>query len=135
VAAALLSNADLALRLQILEGVRDGLKSLGRDAVTKPKNWDEAFAALDATKDAKLTDFTAQIGQLFGDAKAAAAQLAVLKDTSAPLERRRQILTAFARDAYATALPVVLSLLDEPAIRRDAISALASFDAPSNNHL
>lgn len=130
VAATLLSNTDLALRLQLLEGVRDGLKSLGRNGVTKPKNWDEAFAALDATKDAKLTDFTAQIGQLFGDAKAADAQLAVLKDKAAPIERRRQILTAFARDAYAAALPVVLSLLDEPAIRRDAISALASFDAP-----
>ena len=130
VAAALLSNTDLALRLQLVEGVRDGLKSLGRNGVTKPKNWDEAFAALDATKDAKLTDFTAQIGQLFGDAKAADAQLAVLKDKAAPIERRRQILTAFARDAYAAALPVVMSLLDEPAIRRDAIRALASFDAP-----
>ena len=130
VAATLLSNTDLALRLQILEGVRDGLKSLGRNAVTKPNNWDEAFAALDATKDAKLSDFTAQIGQLFGDAKAAAAQLAVLKDKAAPIERRRQILAAFARDAYAAALPVVLSLLDEPAVRRDAIRALASFDAP-----
>jgi len=30
VAATLLSNTDLALRLQLLEGVRDGLKSLGR---------------------------------------------------------------------------------------------------------
>ncbi|MDH4443567.1 MAG: PmoA family protein [Akkermansiaceae bacterium] len=130
VAATLLSNTDLALRLQLLEGVRDGLKSLGRNGVTKPKNWDEAFAALDATKDAKLTDFTAQIGQLFGDAKAADAQLAVLKDKAALIERRQQILTAFARDAYAAALPVVLSLLDEPAIRRDAIRALASFDAP-----
>ncbi len=130
VAAALLSNTDLALRLQLVEGVRDGLKALGRNGVTKPKNWDEAFAALDATKDAKLTDFTAQIGQLFGDAKAADAQLAVLKDKAAPIERRRQILTAFARDAYAAALPVVMSLLDEPAIRRDAIRALASFDAP-----
>jgi len=34
VAATLLSNTDLALRLQLLEGVRDGLKSLGRSAVT-----------------------------------------------------------------------------------------------------
>ena len=130
VAATLLSNTDLALRLQLLEGVRDGLKSLGRNAVTKPKNWDEAFAAIDAAKDAKLNDYIAQIGQLFGDAKAAEAQLAVLKDTAAPIERRRQILTAFARDAYAAALPVVLSLLDEPAVRRDAIRALASFDDP-----
>ncbi len=130
VAATLLGNTDLALRLQLLEGVRDGLKSLGRNAITKPKNWDEAFAAIDAAKDAKLNDFTAQIGQLFGDAKAAEAQLAVLKDTAAPIERRRQILTAFARDAYAAALPVVLSLLDEPAVRRDAIRSLASFDDP-----
>jgi len=31
---------------------------------------------------------------------------------------------------HAAALPVVLSMLDEPAVRRDAIRALASFDAP-----
>ena len=130
VAAALLSNTDLAQRLRMVEGVRDGLKSLGRHEVTKPKNWDEAFASLDAMKDAKLSDFSAQIGQLFGDAKAAASQLAVLKDKAAPIERRRQILAAFARDAYAAALPVVLSLLDEPTVCRDAIRALASFDDP-----
>jgi hypothetical protein len=126
----LAAQTDLALRLQLLEGVRDRVKSPGRNVVTKPKNWDDALAALDATRNAKLTDFTAQIGQLFGDTKAAAAQLAVLKDPVAPIERRRQILTAFARDAYAAALPVVLSLLDEPAVRRGAIRALASFDDP-----
>jgi len=130
VAAMLQSSSDTALRLSLVEGVRDGLKSLGRNVVTKPANWDAAMTALVATKDAKLSDFTAQIGQLFGDAKAAAAQLAVLKDKAAPIERRQQILTAFARDAYAAALPVVLSLLDEPALRRHAIRALASFDAP-----
>lgn len=65
--------------------------------------------------------------QLFGDAEVADAQLAVLKDAAAPLERRRQILTAFASDAYAAALPVVLSLLDEPAVRRESLCAREYF--------
>ena len=130
VANTLLSNSDIALRLQILQGVRDGLKSLGRHGVTKSNNWDEAFAVLDAENNTNINDFTAQIGQLFGDAKAALTQLAVLKDVAAPIERRRQILAAFARDAYAPAQAVVLSMLDEPAMRLDAIRALASFDSP-----
>ena len=130
VVAALLNNTDIALRLTLLEGMRDGLKSLGRKNVEPPKNWEAAVAALDATHDTKLRNIMTQISQIFGDAKAAASQLAVLQDRTAPVERRREILLAFARDSFPAALPVALSLLDEAPLRRDAIRALASFDDP-----
>ena len=128
VAATLTTTTSLTARVALLEGLRDGLASLGRRAATAPKNWDAASAALIATGDVTLRDLLTQVSQLLGDAKASASQLAILQDRTAPVERRRDILRGFARDVYVEALPATLSLLDEAALRRDAIRALAAFD-------
>jgi putative heme-binding domain-containing protein len=130
VAAALVDNTDPALRIRLMEAMRDGLKTLARNEVVPPKNWSAAVAALTATNDQNLRNLITQISQIFGDSDAMATQLATLKDRAAPVERRREILLAFARDSVAAALPVVLSMLDEAPLRRDAIRALAAFDDP-----
>ena len=126
IAAALASNPPR--RTALLEGLRDGLADLGQRATTAPARWPAIESALLAEADPALRDLALQIGQLFGSAQATAAQLVALADPSAPTERRREILLGFSRDRYAPALPAVLGLLDEPALRRDAIRALASFD-------
>lgn len=130
VAAALVDNTDPALRITLMEAMRDGLKTLARNEVVPPKNWSAAVAALTATNDQNLRNLITQISQIFGDSNAMATQLATLKDRAAPVERRREILLGFARDSVAAALPVVLSMLDEAPMRRDAIRALAAFDDP-----
>jgi len=130
VAASLATASSLTTRLALLQGLRDGLASLGRRETSPPKNWDTASAALIATGDAKLRELLTQVSQLLGDAKASASQLAILQDRTAPVERRRDILRGFARDAYVASLPTTLSLLDEAPLRRDAIRALAAFDDP-----
>ena len=88
-------------------------------------------AALAAAGTAALRDLLAQIGQLFGDASARAARLRSLGDPATATDRRREILQAFARAATPEALPVVLRLLGEPELRRDAIRALAAFEDPA----
>jgi putative membrane-bound dehydrogenase-like protein len=130
VAATLATASSPTARLALLQGLRDGLAALGRRETSPPKNWDSTAAALVATGDAKLRELVTQVSQLLGDTKAAAAQLAVLQDRTAPVERRRDILRGFARDAYVESLPATLSLLDEAPLRRDAIRALAAFDDP-----
>ena len=130
VAATLATSSSLTTRLALLQGLRDGLASLGRRAATAPKNWDATSAALVASGDAKLRELVTQVSQLLGDTKASASQLAMLQDRTAPVERRRDILRSFARDAYVESLPATLSLLDEAPLRRDAIRALAAFDDP-----
>ena len=130
VAAAIVENTDPALRITLMEAMRDGLKSLARNEVVPPKNWSAAVAALTATKDQNLLNLLTQISQIFGDSDATATQLATLKDRAAPIERRREILLGFSRDSVAAALPVVLSMLDEAPMRRDAIRALAAFNDP-----
>ncbi len=129
IAATLGTPAAATVRLPLLEGLRDGLAALGRREARAPANWADATAPLAAAvADAKLRELLTQVNQLFGDARAFAAQLAALQDRSATVERRREILRAFARDGYAEALPVTLALLDEAPLRRDAIRALAAFD-------
>jgi putative heme-binding domain-containing protein len=127
VVAALASAQGPALR-PLLEGLRDGLATLGpRDAIA-PANWSAVEPQLTAGAGDGVRDLVGQIGQLFGDAKAAAAQLALLQDRSVATERRREILQAFVRNGTAAAVPAVIGLLDEAVLRRDAIRALASFD-------
>ncbi|NBV34932.1 MAG: dehydrogenase, partial [Proteobacteria bacterium] len=110
VADALTKTTDLNTRLLILEGLRDGLKSLDKREVKAPKNWETTAAALAAVNEPKLREFVAQIGQLFGDANAVGAQLAALQNKATPIPQRREILQSFARSTHAPALPVVLSL-------------------------
>ena len=128
IAAALSANSPR--RIALLEGLRDGLADLGQRTTAAPTNWGAVETALLTGSDVALRNLALQIGQLFGNAQATAAQLVTLADPSAPTERRREILLGFARDSYALALPAVLTLLDEPTLRRDAIRALAAFDDP-----
>ena len=128
VTATLTSASSLTTRLALLQGLRDGLAGLGRRETSPPKNWDAAAAALTTTGDPKIRDLLTQVSQLLGDTKAYSSQLAILKDRTAPVERRRDILRGFTRDAYIESLPTALSLLDEAPLRRDAIRALAAFD-------
>jgi putative membrane-bound dehydrogenase-like protein len=130
VASALVRARDSAVRQSLLEGMRDGLGSLGRREITAPGNWAPLESELLASGNPTLRNLALQIGQLFGNAKAAAAQLAALKDAATAFERRRDILQSFAQEGYAPALPAVLGLLDDPRLRRDAIRALGSFDDP-----
>lgn len=130
IAATLATTTRLAPRLVLLEGLRDGLASLGRREASAPGNWAATVTALNATGDAKVRELLTQVSQLFGDPKAFAEQLAILRDPSAPVDRRREILRAFARDLYVESLPAMLTLLDQAPLRRDAIRALSAFDDP-----
>lgn len=127
---ALASPIGTGVRRALLEGVRDGLNSLGRRELSAPANWAAAETALRAETDTGVRDLVTQVAQLFGDAKATAAQLATLQDPGAAVDRRREILRDFARDAYAAALPATIKLLDDAELRRDAIRALAAYEDP-----
>lgn len=125
-----LASVPPALRMTLLEGLRDGLTTLGRREVRAPKNWEHAAAQMLAAErlEPKVRELIMHVGQLFGDAKAAGAQLTVLRDPTAPATKRREILQLFARDAYQPALGPIVELLDQPALRRDAIRALGGYE-------
>ena len=106
---------------------------LGRREVGPPPNWDATVTAplLGARGPKGPRAPHARSNQLFGDAKASAAQLALLQGP----RRARSIATprnpprAFARDAYAAVAPGHPRPPRRGApLRRDAIRALAAFD-------
>ncbi len=112
-------------REALLEGLRDGLE--GRSNVTAPANWKAVQAKLSKAGPGTARLAT-QVGQQFGDTEATGTFLATLRDKKAPIEARRQglqFLTARQRPELLTDLP---GLLQEPALRADAIRAIAGFD-------
>ncbi len=124
-----LTAAPVAVRTDLLTGLRDGLASLGRNELATPPGWDAVATSLAAEGDETARALLVEIGRLFGDAQAAAAAFARLTDPATPAAERRTLLRGLAADGYAPVLPVALAWLDDAEMRRDALRALVSFDS------
>jgi putative membrane-bound dehydrogenase-like protein len=113
----------------LLEGWRDGLE--GRVNVTRPAAWPALFATLRRSDDARVARVAAEVADRLGDAEAAGRNLAAVKSTDAPLERRRRALQTLAAQRRPELRPELRRLLDDPALRLEAIRAVAAFDDES----
>ena len=115
-------------QLSLLEGMRDGLE--GRVDLTASASWHALYRRL-RRSDAAVARVAQQIADQFGDTAAARRHLAVIqRRDAAPDQRRRavQVLTAQRRPQLVPALPAAL---DDPALRLEAIRAIAAFDEES----
>lgn len=114
-----------ALQGALLEGLRDGLE--GRADVQAPAAWAAVLARLRRSGGA-VARIAGEVAQQFGDAEAAERALATATRAGAPIAERRmalQRLAAQRRPELAERLPV---LVDDPALRVEAIRAMAAFD-------
>ena len=112
----------------LLEGMRDGLE--GRFDVTAPPEWAAVYDRLRRSGD-PVPSLAREIADQFGDTEAARQYLATARRTTAAVDERRralQILTAQRRPQLVPELP---ALLDDAAVRADAIRAVAAFDDES----
>lgn len=115
-------------RIDLLEGMRDGLE--GRSDVKTPANWNALYTKLKASK-GKAAQLSTELAQHFGDTEAAKTYMATLKNSKAPTADRQKALQSLAvrqRPELAKELP---ALLESPAVRFDAIRAIASYDQES----
>jgi putative membrane-bound dehydrogenase-like protein len=115
-----------ANRMQLLEGMRDGLD--GRTDIKTPASWKAVYAKLKQA-DQQTARLAADLSRQFGDTEASKADLATLKNKNAPLEQRTkalQSLTARQRPELAAELP---ALLDQEKLRLAAIRSIAAFDS------
>ena len=112
-------------QLSLLEGMRDGLE--GRSDLKAPANWPSVYSQLKKSNE-QVAQLALQLAQQFGDTEAAQQYLAVLKDQNAPLEQRRSALQALATQQRQELIGELPGLLDDPALRLDAIRAIAGFD-------
>jgi putative membrane-bound dehydrogenase-like protein len=110
---------------ELLEGMRDALE--GRFDVAAPAGWADLSARM-VRAGGPVASLALDISRQFGDTEAARQSLAAVRNPGAPLQERRraiQVLTAQRRPQLAAELPAAL---DDPALRVDAIRAVAAFD-------
>jgi putative membrane-bound dehydrogenase-like protein len=109
----------------LLEGMRDGLE--GRVDLTPPAAWKGVSLRLRRSSP-PLAQLAQEIADRFGDTDAARTHLTVVRSRTAAVEQRQRslrILTAQRRPQLVAVLP---ALLDDPALRVDAIRAIAAVD-------
>jgi putative membrane-bound dehydrogenase-like protein len=109
----------------LLVGMRDGLE--GTNDPEAPDQWAKVYAKLRAEDDETST-IALELSLLFGDAIAAEALLETLQNDENDLDDRRQALRGLAEQKRPELESELTALLDDEALRRDAIRAVASYD-------
>ena len=114
-----------AVQVDLLEGMRAGLE--GRTDIEPPANWADVYPRLQ--RRAQTASLALEISGLFGDAEATRQMLVALNDASASIDQRRSAISGLAARQQEELIEMLPALLDEPALRIDAIRAIAAYDA------
>ncbi|WP_276091413.1 PVC-type heme-binding CxxCH protein [Pedobacter sp. JY14-1] len=109
----------------IITGMRDGLE--GRTDLKTPAGWKVAYQKLQSQGD-RNKQLSLEIAQYFGDTEAAAQYFTTLRTATAPEQERRKALLALSAQQRPELLKDLPRLLDDKALRSDAIKAIASYD-------
>lgn len=119
----LAATDDPGVRSSLMRGMLKGLE--GRRNVSPPAGWRELSGQLNQSDDARVRDLTAQLDQLFGDSAATQRALDLLGDSSADAAARRTALASLLSQQNAEVTGMLPTLLDESALRVDAIRGYA----------
>lgn len=116
---------NLDSRSELLLGMRDGLEG-SSDAVA-PANWPKVYGLLRADQD-EISSIALELSLQFGDAIAAQALVDTLQSDQNSLADRRRAIRGLSQRKRPELKPQLLALLDDDALRSDAIRAIASYD-------
>jgi putative heme-binding domain-containing protein len=127
------ASDDADFQLDILKGIRDGLK--GRASVKMPQGWEEISAKLAKSANPEVRSIAQALSTTFGDAKSLKAMRDLVADGKADLAGRKSALDTLlgARDAGLP--PVLQALLKDPGMRADAIRGLGTYEDPKTPEL
>ncbi len=126
---ALKSAKDDAFRLSILRGLNEALK--GRRQVAMPAHWPMVYYQLSMNSDAKIRTEAKALALTFGDPAAFDSIRKTLSDPKAAIGARQAALTDLLRVHDPKLAPTLQVLLSEPALRGQALRALAAYPDPS----
>ena len=119
---------DPAIQASLLKGILSGLE--GRRDVPAPKGWSEVSGKLLESKDSEVRKMALELGQVFGDPAAIKLMLATVRNKKAVVGERRASLRALLSQQNKEVFAELLALLDEPAMRLDAIRAYGVVEQP-----
>ena len=115
-----------AIQVGLLQGFLHGLE--GRIDVKAPTNWAALYSNLQQINHPEVQNLSRVIAQLFGDVEAAKSMFAELNNHAASNESRQQALRGLASQKRPELRNQLVSLLDQPALRMDAIRAITAYD-------
>lgn len=112
----------------LLEGIRDGLDT--HPDMTVPASWDKVYQKL-KTGDPETVKLAGEIARKFGDNEVNAELVATIRDKSALLPERKKAISMLAGRHRKELSDLLPELLNDAALRQDAIRAVAAFDIGS----
>jgi putative heme-binding domain-containing protein len=119
---------DPDVQLDILKGIRDGLK--GRTHLRMPAGWNEVAARLSKSPKAEVRSLAQAVGTALGDPRALEALRGVLSDPKADQASRAAALETLLNAHDPGLAPVLQELLKDPALRGAALRALGAYEDP-----
>lgn len=122
----LAKNHDEAFQLDVLRGMKTGLQ--GRRGLGMPAGWDALEQELGKSGNQEIRILTQNLGLTFGSQRALTSLRATFLDAKSPAAVRKGALEGLI-SVKDPQLPVSLrSVLNDPAVRADALRALAGFN-------
>jgi putative membrane-bound dehydrogenase-like protein len=115
---------SIAVRESLLLGLRDALD--GRFDVPAPASWNRVYRVLQSAG-GKTAALALELAGQFGDTQAAATMLATVASQDASLVERRQAIRELSRRKHPQLQPLLVDLLGDSSLRRDAIRAAAAY--------
>jgi len=119
-------STDAQFQLDILRGMTDALK--GRRSVAMPEGWSAVETRLAGSSDPQVRALAQSLSLTFGSTNALASLKQTLLDTSAKPEARRAALDSLLGVREGSLPPLLQNLLQDPALGRPALRALAGYD-------
>ena len=110
---------------QLMTGMLSGME--GRTDLKIPSNWKTVAEKLQKSGEKKAA-LALEISSLFGDSEATQRAFAILKDKRKSTEQRQKALQTLTAQQRSELIPVLAELMEEPAMRKDAIRSVAAFD-------
>jgi putative membrane-bound dehydrogenase-like protein len=118
-----LAGSDEAVQLDLLRGAREGLR--GRKRMKMPAGWPAVYARLARSENPTIREQGVLLALVFGDPQALIDLRRTAMNPSAVTNERRTALEALIEQHPADLAPLLLDLLADPGVRRQALRGLA----------
>lgn len=112
------------VQTDLLNGLLAGME--GNSELKEPSNWATTYKRLQSN--AQLSATADEIAQNFGNAEVTKRLLAIIKDPSTNLEKKKSAIQGLAAKRNPALEKVIPKLLEEKELRLEAIKAIAAYD-------